>query len=382
MLKDLILLVSVAASMVAAAPAPSVSEPYSQAWMEQAVVKFITSPNRPSFASPERASTLAAFTCPAPKFTCTPYPDDGKKPTNARTVRPKDVATVMAIGDSITAGFGMNSGRLPFTQVTEFRGLAFSIGGDAGATTVANFFQKYNPAVKGASTGTTALRATIKVLNAAVSGAKVADLTGQVTTLKNAFTSGRYDANGWKVVSLLIGANDLCASCNAGATTPDLFETRFRAALNSLRTNFGTNTIVNAYQIFNVSQVWFPQQTSSYCSFAQGILNLCPCSKTAANRATMDSYAVQYNQRISKVSAEFQFDNFVVNVQPGASNLIINSLDYLAQIDCFHPNQCSHSSVAGMLWNNMFQPQGQKVNNYQLSTFNQIYCPGPNDYLQ
>ncbi|KAJ3104299.1 hypothetical protein HDU97_009375 [Phlyctochytrium planicorne] len=370
----------VAVSLAAPAPA-SAPAVYSQEWMEDAVVKFIQSPHRPaSLASTARVAAAAA--CTAPTFTCPVYADDGVKATNARNVRPRDIQTVLAIGDSITAAFGVNSGRLPFTSITEYRGLSFDIGGDPGAITVPNFLKNYNSGLKGASTGTTALKASISVLNAAVSAAKVADLNGQVTTLTNAFKSGGYSVDGWKMINVLIGANDLCSACNGDAAqTPNGFETSFRTAMQALRNNY-KNTIVNAIQIFNVSQVYFPQQSDSYCSFAQGILNECPCSKTAANRALMDSYTVQYNQRISKVAAEFNFSDFVVNVQPAVSNLVINSLNFLAKIDCFHPNQCAHQTVAGMLWNNLFQAPAQKVNNYQLATFNQLYCPGPNDYFQ
>ncbi|KAI8853886.1 hypothetical protein BC829DRAFT_429718 [Chytridium lagenaria] len=373
MIFSYLITLSLAALTIAA---PSTKAPlYSQDWMEDALVKFITSPSRPTTQAVSANAVSALFTCPAPVFTCTPYADDGVKPINARTVRPKDISTILALGDSITAGFGMNSGRLPFTRVTEFRGLAFSSGGDRGATSIANFLARYNPALRGQSTGTTALRAPISVLNAAVSGAKVPDLVGQVTTLSNAFRSGAYSASSWKMINVLIGANDLCASCNANPTTPDVFETNFRSTLSALRANpnFGSNTIINAFETFNVSQVWFPQQTNSYCGFAQGILNLCPCSKTPANRALMDSYAIQYNQRIRKVSAEFNFDNFVVNVQPGASKLVINSLDYLARLTASTPTNALTPASP---------PAGSKVDNYQFNTFNQITCPGPNDYFQ
>ncbi|KAI9347437.1 SGNH hydrolase-type esterase domain-containing protein, partial [Zopfochytrium polystomum] len=306
---------------------------------------------------------------------------------NLRSPPEQDISVVMAIGDSITAGFGMNSGTLPFTSITEYRGLAFDIGGDSGAVTIPNFLKTYNSGVKGASTGTTSLGATVDVLNVAVSGALIGDMPGQVATLKSAFTSGGYSASGWKMLGVLIGANNLCKACNSGTdatNSPAAFEAYFRTTVQALRGNF-TNLIVNAYQIFDVSQVYSPQQSSSYCSFAQGLLNECPCSKTDANRALMKSYAQQYNAAMTKVAAEFAgLNDFAVNVQTGVADLIIpagsDGLNWLAKIDCFHPNQCANQVVAAAAWNNMFQKQGSKTS-YQLGAVTP-YCPGPTDYFQ
>ncbi|KAJ3101686.1 hypothetical protein HDU96_009905 [Phlyctochytrium bullatum] len=382
-----------AASLPAASPgAPAAKlktriidtlEPYSEAWLKQAIVDFVAE-SKTIAANAVAGNDVAAtsdgsFQCPAPTFKCKAYPDDGVAPVNASTVRPKDIQTILAIGDSITAGFGIDSQRLPFTQIKEFRGLTFGIGCDEGATTIANFLETYRPSIRGASLGTTPLRATGSVLNAAYSGSKIADVIPQIDILKQAYSDGSYAPDGWKVVQFLIGANDLCWSCRQDPppTTPDLFEERYRNTIRYLQSAFPTKTIVNAFQVFNVSQTWAPQRGSLYCKVTQGILNLCRCDDTAENRARMDAYAVEYNKRVEKVAAEFQSKDFVVNVQPAMSNLVINSLDYLSRLDCFHPNRCAHSIVAGMLWNNMFQPQGQKVNNYQFTSFNEIYCPGP-----
>jgi phospholipase B1 len=292
----------------------------------------------------------------------------------------------MAIGDSITAGFAMKSGPLPFTQITEFRGSVFAIGGDAGETTIPNILRRYNTNLQGAATGTTALRATIDVLNAAVSGALVSDLPGQVATLAKAYNSDPvYNKNGWKMINVLIGANNVCNYCQANTGnlhSADAFEGFFRTTLQSLRGNFTDKTIVNAVQLFNVSQVFEPQQTR-YCRFAQGILNLCPCINQPAQRQAMDNLTAEYNRRITKVAAEFQFPNFAVNVQPGFTGISLQTagINFLSRLDCFHPNQCANQATTAMLWNNLFQAPANKVRNYQLTQANNFYCPGPNDYF-
>jgi hypothetical protein len=106
----------------------------------------------------EQRKKTASFTCPSKAFTCTPYPDDGVKPKDVRHVRPKDISNIMALGDSITAGFAMTSGMFPFTTLREFRGGVFDIGGDKGERTIANYLRVYNPSLRGPSNGLTALK--------------------------------------------------------------------------------------------------------------------------------------------------------------------------------------------------------------------------------
>ena len=75
-------------------------------------------------------------------------------------------------------------------------------------------------------------------------------------------------------------------------------------------------------------------------------------------------------------------------MQPGISDLNLSAmgsaasgLNWLSRLDCFHPNLCANKASAAALWNNMFQPVGQKTQ-YQFNNVKEVYCPGPNDFLQ
>jgi phospholipase B1 len=63
----------------------------------------------------------------------------------------------MALGDSITAGFGAKGHHinLPINiyNLHENRGVSFSIGGDPDAVTIANFIKHYSPELIGSSIG-------------------------------------------------------------------------------------------------------------------------------------------------------------------------------------------------------------------------------------
>jgi phospholipase B1 len=80
------------------------------------------------------------------------------KPTSVRDLRPDDIRVIGAIGDSITAGFGATglkdvNNPNSISSLFEQRGVAWSIGGDPGALTTANYFRRYNPDLYGYSVG-------------------------------------------------------------------------------------------------------------------------------------------------------------------------------------------------------------------------------------
>lgn len=365
---------------------------YSKAAWGNAITAWKNYPNKThiEISLKQQQEQLASFTCPAPKFNCPSYPDDGSTPVDARHVRPKDIKTIMAIGDSITAGFGMTSGPFPNTLLREFRGAVFDIGGDDGQTTIANFLRMYNPDLQGESTGYTILKSKIDVLNAAVSSDVVSDLSSQIDNLVTAYTQGSYDkAEGWNMIGVLIGANNACGMCKDSVSNdPISFENDYRNAMRKLYQNF-PNSIVNAYTLFNVSQVYYAQQESFYCKLVHTIISECECLYTADNRKMMDEVTSQYNSIIYKVASEFQdLPDFIINVQPGISDLNLSimgnaasGLNWLSALDCFHPNLCANKASAAALWNNMFQSKDEKVL-YQFNNVNEIYCPGPDDFLQ
>lgn len=79
----------------------------------------------------------------------------------------KDIKAVISLGDSITAGFGMLSGRPPFASVWEYRGKVFSMGGDPDEVyTLPHLFSKAG--LLGASTGVTVPLSQGSALNNAV----------------------------------------------------------------------------------------------------------------------------------------------------------------------------------------------------------------------
>ena len=131
----------------------------------------------------------------------------------------------MALGDSITAAFGANGRK---GGLHEDRGTSWSIGGDANTTTLPNFIKQYNPAVTGYSIGRREAslcwgpvcrevhRKRHDVLNAALSGSMVRNVWfDEMDYLEQEMLELGIDVeNAWKVLTLFIGANDVCVACH------------------------------------------------------------------------------------------------------------------------------------------------------------------------
>uniref|UniRef100_A0A914XG90 Triacylglycerol lipase n=1 Tax=Plectus sambesii TaxID=2011161 RepID=A0A914XG90_9BILA len=107
-------------------------------------------------------------------------------PNNAHSVRPADIKVIGALGDSLTAGNGAAATNLQ-GMGSEYRGLAFPIGGDKNLdthVTLANVLLKYNSKLFGQSHGIgTQTMWSQGQLNAAVSGSTSSNLASQALDL-------------------------------------------------------------------------------------------------------------------------------------------------------------------------------------------------------
>jgi hypothetical protein len=233
--------------------------------------------------------------------------------TNVRQLHPGNIKVVMALGDSISAGFAIKG--LP----VEYRGLVYSIGGDeyisdfgwTKAVTIPNILKIYNPDLQGQATGETEPFTKGEDLDAAIVEAKIGDIPPQITylvnTLKSSLYAGKIDfENDWKLLTLFIGANNLCICChNDSRGTPEYFEQNLRSILTTIQQTI-PRTFVNVLTIFNISGVWTAGEQHDYCRVLwEGITTgECPCllKYGAAERQTMDEMSVQYGLVSAKLS--------------------------------------------------------------------------------
>jgi len=315
------------------------------------------------------------------KLNCPPLPPHVPKDIN--DLHPNNIKVVMALGDSITAAFGVmgNSG-----EDHEFRGKSWSIGGDENATTVPNFLATFVPNIQGAAKGSHVLEycaarfcppyqyhPEVDQLDAAQSGGMIVNLPQHEMDylITQVYDNPAIDVqNDWKLLTILIGANDICSCCetNASYTGPDAFEKYLMETLERVRSTL-PRTFVNLIVGFNLSEVYYLGRKSLYCEVHQRVLAWeCGCifDKNAnATRREVDEVTQLYNQRIYKIDSYYkaqQYKDFAVVVQPFFSKTKASEfpIDFLSNIDCFHPSLFAHETMAIALWNAMLVPAAQK----------------------
>jgi hypothetical protein len=346
-----------------------------------------------------------------PAFNCSALPTP--PPCNdVRQLRPGNIKVVMAVGDSISAGFAMNAGHFwDLKGFVEFRGDVFSIGGNPKAKTIPNYLKNYNPNIVGASVGDSLpldaiqwqnhiiqpFDPEITHLNGAQSMARIDHVPSQIDYITQSLQTTYKDKvdfkNDWKMMTVFIGANNICPSCtNRTDVTPEYFERMMDFVVNKIYTQI-PRTYVNIVLLFNISQVREIVMQSDYCylmwdTFCKGECGCMTDPKTTpANLQAMDDHSVWFNQGIRNVAKKWQAKNlkeFNVVAQPFIENLSIPpeiGLDFLSKLDCFHPSSMANTAWSIGLWNNMLTPAGQKQTNLDLNNL-QYKCPDANTFLQ
>jgi small subunit ribosomal protein S29e/phospholipase B1 len=324
------------------------------------------------------------------------------KPPPANDVtklHPGNIKVVMALGDSISAGFAMKG--LP----VEYRGLVFSIGGDeyvsdfgyTKAVSIPNILKVYNPDLQGQATGESIPFTKGEYLDGAIVEAKIEDVPPQVAYLVNTLKSAEYSGlidfeNDWKLLTLFIGANNLCICChNDSRGTPEYFAQNLKSILTSIQQSI-PRTFVNVITIFNISGVWTAGEKSEYCRLLWDGITIGECSCLLrygdAERKTMDEFAVQYGIVSASVVAQFASQttknpNFTAVIQPGISGLNVGEMGegFLSELDCFHPNLMANEAFTLGIWNNMMTPPPLKKTTIDPSNLNFI-CPTASSIIQ
>ena len=353
-----------------------------------------------------RDSDLFSFNCPA-------LPPRNQTANKVSDLHAQDIKVVLALGDSITAGFGILGERHSIPEdLYEYRGLSWTIGGDANATTIANFFRRYQPEQQGASHGEHELEFCVPhlclarhhpeldVLNAAMSGAMVYNFVhgdhNQIDYLEEQLKRMRDVIdfeNDWKMLNLFIGANDMCVRCDEVPifpTSPDDYETYFRDTLMALKQRI-PRLFVNVMLLFNVSEIYQLSLRSAHCMEVRRLAPVeCECAfhkgeKGDEERKNIDETAVAYNQRLEKVVHEMaanKSDDFAVVIQPALRDLRLENLplDFINMLDCFHPSLVGHSALAKVIWNNMWVPAAKKKTNFDYKA--PFFCPTADSTLQ
>jgi len=242
---------------------------------------------------------------------------------------PQDPGSMAALGDSITTAFNTGS------SFRDAPGNSWSTGSALSTSLYRRFLARPGSTINGQN------------FNYAVTGAKMSNLLTQANRVGSI-----------ELVTVLMGANDVCTSSESTMTSEAVFETQFRAAMQVLAgPSAPANRVVYVLSIPRVKGLWEVLRFNGSARFAWWLFGICqsmlrnPLSTSSSDtqrRDRVDARNVAFNTILSTVCAEYgsrcRFDNNVVyNYAFTASD--ISTRDY------FHPSLTGQATLAREAWN-------------------------------
>ncbi|CAB3237952.1 unnamed protein product [Arctia plantaginis] len=345
----------------------------------------------PSRKSHVRRQRAIPPTIPFPCQDAVSWGRSSQRPTSVHRLRPGDIDVVAAIGDSLVAGSGALE-EFALGAFVEYRGVSWCAGGDATwreYLTLPNILKEFNPNLRGYSTGTGEWLTKNAKFNVAFPVASDEDAFKQAKIIVARMRSSpEIDMmNDWKMVTIFIGANDLCsASClNPVSWSPSAHAKKLARAIDYLQKHL-PRTIVNLVPVLDVSvsiRVLRPMMCrvmhSFFCScFHRGGGELRDLVRMARLYQKAELQLVESGRYDTK-------DDFTVVIQPFMQlfNAPIPQIQPLPLVihqsyithDCFHFSQKGHALAANLLWNNLLEPVGNKTDNAPPVLLNSFKCP-------
>ena len=317
-------------------------------------------------------------------FSCEPYSLAPAQTVNELT--PADIKVVAAIGDSLTAAMGAKACTV-LTNLIEYRGVSWSIGGDDDISisgTMPNIIKKYNPGVIGYAIKTGSEDSANARFDQAVSGAIAIDLwENQISALllrMQQDTSVNMQTD-WKVITVFVGGNDLCAFCKDQTVySAANYAAHIKRTLDFIKANF-PRTFVNLVHTIDITEEG--KLRGLWCDLVHSYVCKCGTTGSEADVAMTKQAAVDYRAALEDLinSGLYEADDFTVVIQPFSVGLTPPlkpdgepDKSYFAP-DCFHLSTKGHKEMAVGLWNNMVQPIGQKVRTWIPGEL--LQCPSP-----
>ncbi|XP_021707467.1 phospholipase B1, membrane-associated [Aedes aegypti] len=312
-------------------------------------------------------------------------------PSSVHKLRPGDVNVIAAIGDSVITASGASA--TSFLELyTENRGLSWCIGGQwnwRNATTLPNILKVYNPKLVGYSYRDSYSFHWDSQFNNAEIGAISKELPHMARQMVTRIKSDRRVnfKKDWKILTLTIGGNDICAyvcTMKNPESLPMKHRRNLLATLRYLRDNL-PRTFVNIVSMPDVEKVASLAGKPAICWILHH--GECPCwvgpihNSTESSRSRWARIQKQYKKVEEEVPLMDEFrglDEFAVVHQPWTKRLSLNDdkgVDFtLLSYDCFHMSQKGHARAAAALWNNMLEPPGKKRLNWDPPYVN-FRCP-------
>ncbi|XP_070578250.1 phospholipase B1, membrane-associated-like [Ptychodera flava] len=363
-------------------------------WREY--VELIESLNEDDFKEKEMKSP---YNIP-PEFPCAIESPANRPKMDVHHLHPADIKVIAAMGDSLTAGNGAKANN-PLQCLIEYRGVVYSVGGDdyenysqeeGKVITLATMLKQYQEGISGYSIGTGDVDSEGANLNVGVAGARSEHMETHANWLIERLQEHETDyENDWKMVTLFIGGNDLCAWCrDKDKYKPETYIDNIRKALDVLHDEL-PKTFVNLISVIQVIEI--NKMDDLLCNIIHQVV--CPCAKLSGNNTDEVSELVDVMREYQRLTRELvdsgrydTRDDFTVVVQPFLEHTgmpwneeIGGWDDSMMAPDCFHFSELGHQLSAAALWNNLFEAVGNKTTDFDYSNL-YFTCPGPSDFFR
>lgn len=244
--------------------------------------------------------------------------------SSAAPVYPNSMAS---LGDSITRAF--NTSWFPFIDAPAN---SWSTGTSPTVNSLYLRIKTLNPNITG------------KNYNYAVSGAKMAGLTGQVAKVPTTI----------EYVTILMGANDVCTSSEASMTPVETFRSQFQSALASL-TARAPNARIYVVSIPDIYRLWDLFKNNASARSRWSTYRICqsmlanPTSTAQADvdrRARVRQRNIDFNLQLAQVCALYAKCRFDGNVTFYTAFVAsdVSTRDY------FHPSLAGQAKLALVVW--------------------------------
>uniref|UniRef100_A0A3B5LD53 Phospholipase B1, membrane-associated n=1 Tax=Xiphophorus couchianus TaxID=32473 RepID=A0A3B5LD53_9TELE len=324
-----------------------------------------------------------------PPFQCPDMTPSATVPTS-EFVKAADIKVIAALGDSVTTAVGANATTVLEIPV-EFRHVSW-IGGYGTFQDVITLaiIKLFNPTLLGASPGKTIHGKGAHIsetgFNLAVTGhnTNLPDQTRELIDTLRRHEGLNFDED-WKLLTILIGMNDICDYCKDKALySVDNFIHYMTLSLEMLMNEFQVpRMIVNVVQILRMHFLREVQRPTPGCR----LQSFCPCLiEPVSNSPELEEVIeinLEFQRRLEKLlhSDRFLRKDFAVVLQPflkhaDSPRLPNGNIDMtFFTHDCFHVTIKGQEELAKGLWNNMFQPEGGKMIVSSFSEPLKLICP-------
>lgn len=306
--------------------------------------------------------------------TCPRLAKRAAAPLRADDVRPDEIGIVMAMGDSMTAGFNVKDGAV----MSEYRGWGFSSGVEPTANTLGTFLKAYNPQLIGGAKGSREPSQKVGQyanvcpetdwdicgLNAAVDGARLGWLDRQADWLEMRLESlapGTWKDQ-WKILTILSGMDDIVFGPTSNATKHpptdvSVVEEQLNDLLAALHDRF-PKLLVNILALPDLLQANVTVSTFQCRAFKE-ITVLAGIHWT--DLELWHPAVVQYNEMLVRTVKRWQGQtcNSATCSMAVALRYPLYKTDVdssaLDTSDCFHPNLRLAEGMAIGIWNEMLE---------------------------